>query len=108
MNIYQGDQNVIGVKLKDDTEAVITPEDVSEVIITLGNLSRRTTDDEDPVTYDSEREAWLFSVKQEDTLAMTMGIHRLSARVEFDDGTIGNANVAVVFILPSGNTEVME
>ena len=105
MNIYQGDQIIIAVTLTDENGNVIT--DASEVAISLGNITRTTSDAEYPVTWDDENDCWLFALPQEDTASLPSGMMRMQARVKFEDGTIGNAYVATVFILPSLNTEVM-
>lgn len=106
MNIYQGDQVLIAIKLKDTTGTVITDDDVSKVVVSLGDVIHSTEDTEDPVAFDSDTDAWMFTLSQEDTLAMQMCIKALQAEVTFDDGSIGNATVAKVFILPSDKKEV--
>lgn len=105
MTITQGEQFIIAIKLKDDTEATITTDDVTEVAITLGSVTKKSTDTESPVTYDANDEAWLFPASMEDTLGMEMGVHSLSARVNFTDGTIGKARVDRVFVLPTDEVE---
>ena len=107
MSIMQGDQVVIAILLEDEEGNPITPEDVSEVVITLGEVSRKMTDEEYPVTYDAEEAVWLFTVTQADTLGMVMGITSLEARVKFVNGSVGGASVGGVFILPSNNKEVL-
>ena len=58
------------------------------------------------LAFDSETDAWMFTLSQADTLAMQMCIKALQVEVTFDDGSIGNATVAKVFILPSDKKEV--
>lgn len=108
MTIMQGDQTAIAVKLTDEAGGEIIPNDVSDVVITLGAVTRHTTDETYPVQYDPILTAWIFAVTQEDTLAFRAGVFKLSARVLFTDGAVGGANVATVFVLPSQNTEVLD
>lgn len=107
LTIMQGDQIPIGIRLEDDAGESIPDTDVAEVVITLGNKSRKMTDEVLPVTYDAEEELWIFMVTQEDTFALDMGVHSLEARVEFGDGNTDGAHVAAVYVLPSGNKEVL-
>lgn len=100
LTIIQGDQIPIGVRLEDEDGESITPSAVSEVTISLGHAVHKMTDEENPVTYDAEEELWMFRITQEETLALTMGVHALAAEVAFADETIDNATVAAVYVLP--------
>lgn len=106
MTITKGEQVAIGVRLEDETGESITASDVSEVVIFIGeDVTHRMTDEENPVTYDDSEELWVFSILQAESFALDMGVHQLAARVKFTDGSIGSADVAAVFVLPSDNAE---
>ena len=107
MNIYQGDQTEIAIKLTDSGGDVITDEAVSKVVVSLGDVIHSTTDEENPITYDPDTKEWVFILSQEDTLAMRMGVKPLQARVKFTDDIVSSADIATVFILPSQSTEVL-
>ena len=107
MNLYQGDQVIIGLTLKDDEGNFITPEDVQEVAVGIGTFSRKSTDAEYPVTYDAENKTWLFQVTEADSFGLVMGVHSLSARVKFTNESIGSANAEPVFVLPAGVSGVL-
>lgn len=53
MTIFQGDQIMIALTLTDDQGDPITGNDAEEVVITLGSITRKTSDD-NPVYYDGE------------------------------------------------------
>lgn len=106
MTIFQGDQIMIALTLTDDQGNPITGNDAEEVVITLGSITRKTSDD-NPVYYDGELEAWMVPIYQTETSALPAGMARMQARVKFDDGAIGSATVATVFVLPAQNAEVL-
>ena len=97
MEIMQGDQYTIGVVLKDDEGHAIT--EAEEVIITLGNISRGTSDG---VFYDGS--AWILPLTQADTFTLPV-VSRLQVRVKFSDGSVGGAKIGTVFVIPSAHKE---
>ena len=101
MTLMQGDQVPIGIRLEDDNGDPITDSAVSEVAVTLGEVTRKSTDEILPVTYDANEELWMFAVTEADSLGLTMGVHELSARVWFPNGISEGATIAAVYVLPS-------
>ena len=72
MTLHQGDQYVIPVEIKNAT-GVITPDDVDDVRIQIGDELRQYSDG--GLTFDAENKKWLFYITEEKTRTFTGSIN---------------------------------
>lgn len=72
MTLHQGDQYVIPVEIKNAT-AVITPDDVDDVRIQIGDELRQYSDG--GLTFDAENKKWLFHITEEKTRTFTCSVN---------------------------------
>ena len=72
MTLHQGDQYVIPVEIKNAT-AVITPDDVDDVRIQIGDELRQYSDG--GLTFDAENKKWLFRITEEKTRTFNCSVN---------------------------------
>lgn len=85
VTMMQGDSYNIPVSLKLNGN-VLTPQDVSEIEICIGENLRKTLSG-GTVGYDETTQEWFFRPTQEETLALTANeSYQIIARVKFQNG----------------------
>ena len=94
--MVQGDKYSLPVKIVTKTKGssagtLVTDENVSRVRIRLGDSE--SVWPEGTLTYNSERQRWMFPLTQEQTLAMYTNV-MLQVRVVFANGDIFNSEPA--------------
>ena len=72
MTLHQGDQYVIPIESKNAT-TVITPDDVDDVRIQIGDELRQYSDG--GLTFDAENKKWLFHITEEKTRTFTASVN---------------------------------
>ena len=72
MTLHQGDQYVIPIEIKNAT-GVITPDDVDDVRIQIGDERRQYSDGR--LTFDAENKQWLFQKKKKKTRTFTASVN---------------------------------
>ena len=102
MQMMRGDSYNIAITLTYDDETTITPEDVTDVEVVLGNLVKRYSTGD--ISYDDGE--WLFPITQTDSFYDLPPVSRLQVRVKNGTTVIG-ARIGVVFVLPSNSSEAM-
>lgn len=103
MQMMRGDAYEIALTLKDEQNHAITDEDVAEVEISLGDLTKTFTSG--AVIYDDGK--WLFPVSQGETLSAVAAINTLQVRVKYALGDVVGAKVGKVYVIPSASNEVL-
>lgn len=102
ISIMQGDSYQKPFTLRTLDGTLITPEMVTALVLSIGNLSRQYPGD---ITYADGK--WLFPLSQAQTFGMK-GILPIQARVLFQDGSVFGGNGAPVSVLPAVNRGILD
>lgn len=102
ISIMQGDSYQKPFTLRTLDGTLITPEMVTALVLSIGNLSRQYPGD---ITYADGK--WLFPLSQAQTFGMK-GMLPVQARVLFQDGSVFGGNGAPVSILPAVNRGILD
>lgn len=102
ISIMQGDSYQKPFTLRTLDGTLITPEMVTALILSIGNLSRQYPGD---ITYADGK--WLFPLSQAQTFGMK-GMLPVQARVLFQDGSVFGGNGAPVPVLPAVNRGILD
>lgn len=102
ISIMQGDSYQKPFTLRTLDGTLITPEMVTALVLSIGNLSRQYPGD---ITYADGK--WLFPLSQAQTFGMK-GILPIQVRVLFQDGSVFGGNGAPVSVLPAVNRGILD
>lgn len=102
ISIMQGDSYQKPFTLRTLDGTLITPEMVTALVLSIGNLSRQYPGD---ITYSDGK--WLFPLSQAQTFGMK-GMLPVQARVLFQDGSVFGGNGAPVPVLPAVNRGILD
>lgn len=102
ISIMQGDSYQKPFTLRTLDGTLITPEMVTALVLSIGNLSRQYPGD---ITYADGK--WLFPLSQAQTFGMH-GMLPVQARVLFQDGSVFGGNGAPVSVLPAVNRGILD
>ena len=102
ISIMQGDSYQKPFTLRTLDGTLITPEMVTALVLSIGNLSRQYPGD---ITYADGK--WLFPLSQAQTFGMH-GMLPVQARVLFQDGSVFGGNGAPVPVLPAVNHGILD
>ena len=102
ISIMQGDSYQKPFTLRTLDGMLITPEMVTALVLSIGNLSRQYPGD---ITYADGK--WLFPLSQAQTFGMK-GMLPVQARVLFQDGSVFGGNGAPVSVLPAVNRGILD
>lgn len=102
ISIMQGDSYQKPFTLRTLDGTLITPEMVTALVLSIGNLSRQYPGD---ITYADGK--WLFPLSQAQTFGMN-GMLPVQARVLFQDGSVFGGNGAPVSVLPAVNRGILD
>ena len=102
ISIMQGDSYQKPFTLRTLDGTLITPEMVTVLVLSIGNLSRQYPGD---ITYADGK--WLFPLSQAQTFGMK-GMLPVQARVLFQDGSVFGGNGAPVPVLPAVNRGILD
>ena len=102
ISIMQGDSYQKPFTLRTLDGTLITPEMVTALVLSIGNLSRQYPGD---ITYADGK--WLFPLSQAQTFGMK-GMLPVQARVLFQDGSVFGGNGAPVSVLPAVNRGILD
>lgn len=103
--MMQGDAYSLEIEILNGEQDAVTPEDVVDVEITIGSLSKTYASDE--VSYDEEREKWLFPLTQEETFKFYPARVKAQARVVWKNGDVEGASLGTINVLESISKEVL-
>lgn len=96
--MMQGDAYSVPVTITAQDGTVVTPDMVTCVEITIGNLSRKYPG---AVTFDEDTGAWQFPLTQQQTFRLQQGKHETQARVVFASGDVFGGRGDTVFVTES-------
>lgn len=102
ISIMQGDSYQKPFTLRTLDGTLITPEMVTVLVLSIGNLSRQYPGD---ITYADGK--WLFPLSQAQTFGMK-GMLPVQARVLFQDGSVFGGNGVPVSVLPAVNRGILD
>lgn len=102
MTIMAGDACNIELTLKDLSGNII--DTAQDVEVALGSLIKSYTDG--TVTYDSDKEAWIFPLSQEESFALP-SVNKLQVRVKFSAANVDGVNVGIVYKTKAESSEVL-
>lgn len=103
MEMMRGDAYEIALALTDEEGNPITTEEVAEVEISLGDVTKTYTSGD--VVYDDGK--WLFPLTQDETLFTLAPVSGLQVRVKYLLGDVVGAKVGNVYIISSNSEEVL-
>ena len=103
MDIRQGDAYTLAVTLTDENGTALTPEDVSKVEISIGNITKQYPDE---VTYDSEDGVFEMPITETDSHSMS-GILPTQVRVLFPSGEVSSATLGFMHVVASVSKSVL-
>ena len=101
--MMQGDSYGLKVNILNSVDAVVTPDDVSDVEITVGTLSKTYKNGE--VTYDGK--LWIFPITQEESFKLPVSRIKAQVRVMWTDGTIEGVSLGEIHVKESISKEVL-
>lgn len=101
MEIRQGDAYTLAVTLTDENGTALTPEDVSKVEISIGNVTKQYPDE---VTYDDG--AFLMPISETDSHSMR-GILPSQVRVLFPSGEVSSATLGFMYVVASVSKTIL-
>lgn len=96
--MMQGDAYSVPVTITAQDGTVVTPDMVTCVEITIGNLSRKYPG---AVTFDEDAGAWQFPLTQQQTFRLSQGKQETQARVVFASGDVFGGRGDTVFVTGS-------
>lgn len=99
----QGDSYALGIKIRNNAGSEVTPDDVLDVEITIGNNTKRLSGGD--VRY--ENKAWLFPISQQESMAMMPGSIPAQVRVLWANGAVEGARIDGVRVHESLSREVL-
>lgn len=100
--MMQGDSYNLGINILNNADSPVTPDDVQDVEITIGHLTK---------TYRREelsfyKGVWMFPLTQEETFQYWPGVVKAEVRVVWANGVIENKPLYGVRVLESNNKGV--
>lgn len=101
--MMQGDSYFLGFVLRNNAGQPITPEDVLDVEITVGSLTKRKNDGK--LIYDNGM--WMFPLSQEESMGMRPGGKDAQARIKWASGVVEGQPIYGVIVQESKSKEVL-
>lgn len=103
MDIRQGDAYKLAVTLTDENGTPLTPDDVSKVEISIGDITKQFPGE---VTYDGESGVFEMPITETDSHSMS-GILPTQVRVLFTDGDVSSATFGFMHVVASVSKSVL-
>jgi hypothetical protein len=103
--MMQGDSYGLAFEIlrKDDT--VVTADDISEVEITVGFLTKKFSTG--GVTFDSDKGEWCFHLTQEETFKLPPVRNKVQVRVLWNSGAVEGVSLDGINVIESISKEVL-
>lgn len=101
--MMQGDSYGLKVNILNSVDEVVKPDDVSDVEITIGSLSKTYKKGE--VTNDGN--LWIFPITQEESFKLPVSRIKAQVRVMWKDGTIEGKSLGEIYVAESISKEVL-
>ena len=103
MTMLQGDAYNLGIRVLNNAGSVVTPQDMEDMEITIGNL--RKTYSAAQLTF--HEGVWLFPLSQKETFAQKHAAPKAQVRVKWKNGVVEGAALSGVRIQESISREVL-
>jgi len=101
--MMQGDSYCLGIELLNNAGAHITPENVADVEITVGRVSKSLQ--EGQIRF--ENNAWLYPLSQQESMAIRPGSVPAQVRVVWKNGAVEGCNLYGIRAQESLSKEVL-
>lgn len=101
--MMQGDSYCLGVRILNNAGSNVTPDDVSDVEITIGRVSKSLSNGQ--LSY--ENNSWLYPVSQGESLSILPGIVPAQVRVVWKNGAVEGKRIEGVRMHESLSKEVL-
>lgn len=101
--MMQGDSYDLGIVLKNNAGQPVTPDDVQDVEITIGTLSKRYK--EGKLIYSNG--TWLFPLSQDESFSLRPGPKEAQVRVKWANGFVEGRPILGVRIQESMSKEAL-
>lgn len=101
--MMQGDSYSIGVKILNNAGSNVTPNDVIDVEITIGRVSKRLSRGQ--LLFD--RNSWLYPVSQSESMAILPGTVPAQVRVIWKNGAVEGKRIEGIRMHESLSKEVL-
>lgn len=101
--MMQGDSYGLKVNILNAVDAAVTPDDVSDVEITVGALTKTYKNGE--VTHDGK--LWIFPVTQAESFKFPASRIKAQVRVVWKDNTVEGAPLGEIYVKESTSKEVL-
>lgn len=103
--MMQGDSYSLAVEILKADKTVLTPEEVSDVEISVGPLHK--TYKKKQVVFDSENEKWKVLLTQKETFGFLPARVKLQLRVAWSNGDVEGCSLGTILIEESISKEVL-
>ena len=103
--MMQGDSYGIKIEILNSENSIITPDDVSDVEVTIGSVRKTYSSGE--VTYNSDIGKWVFPLTQEETFKFPASRVKAQVRVVMKSGDIHGASIGEISVSESISKEVL-
>lgn len=103
IEIMEGDQYGISIRIKDKCGTLITNEHVEDVEVCIGKYTK--TYASGVVTYDSEKDVFVYPLTQEESFNFNSNSVACQVRVKFEGGDIIGEGCDRIDIVPSKSKE---
>lgn len=101
--MMQGDSYSLGVKILNNAGSAISPDDVTDVEITIGRVSKSMSKGQ--LSY--ENHSWLYPVNQSESQSILPGIVPAQVRVVWKNGSVEGAKINGIRMHESLSKEVL-
>ena len=101
--MMQGDDRTLCIELLLPGDVVVTPDDVADVEITIGLISKTYRDGQ--VTFMND--VWLFPISQRETLALRNTVQKAQVRVRWHSGEVEGVSLGRIYIDESLSRKVI-
>lgn len=101
--MMQGDSYSIGVKILNNAGSNVTPDDVTDVEITIGRVSKSLSRGQ--LLYDNN--CWLYPVSQSESMAILPGVVPAQVRVVWKNGAVEGKKIEGIRMHESLSKEVL-
>lgn len=103
--MMQGDSYGKEFKLRYKDGPVITPDDVMDVEVTIGSLSKTLKKNE--IHYDSSLESWIFPISQEESFKFPAARLKSQVRIKWLNGEVEGADLEDIYVEESRSKAVL-
>lgn len=103
--MMQGDSYGLRIDILKADGTAVTADDVTDVEITIGDLSKKYSDKE--IAFDTDSGKWIFPLSQEETFRFPAARVRGQVRVMWLSGGVEGASLGWINVIESLSREVL-